>query len=50
MGYLILLTMLCCGLFIAYKPFIDRTSNGSIVVWYNWKGNRIYKYLWKRNI
>ena len=50
MGYLILLIMLCGGLFMAYRPFIDRTSNGSIVIWYDWKGDRIYKFLWKRNI
>ena len=33
-----------------YRPYIDKTSNGSIIFWYNWKGERIYKYLWKRNM
>ena len=50
MGWLVLFIMLCCGLFVVYRPFIDRTKNGSIVIWYNWKGKRTYKYLWKRNI
>lgn len=35
--------------YINYRPYIDRTSNGSIIIWYNWKSKRIYKYLWKRN-
>ena len=30
-----------------YKPYIDRTSNGSVVIWYNWKGKRTFKYLYK---
>ena len=31
-----------------YRPHIDRTSNGSVVIWFNWNGKRIFKYLWKR--
>ena len=34
-------------LILVFKPFIDRTSNGSIVIWYNWNKKRTYKYLWK---
>ena len=33
--------------FIDFKPYIDRTSNGDIVIWYNYKGDRTYKYLWR---
>lgn len=33
--------------YIEYRPYIDRTSNGSIIIWYNYKGKRIFKYLWK---
>ena len=36
--------------FIDFRPFIDRTSNGDIVIWYNNNGKRTYKYLWKRNM
>ena len=31
-----------------FRPYIDRTSNGSIVIWYNYEGKRIFKYLWKK--
>jgi hypothetical protein len=35
---------------IDFKPNIDRTSNGSIVIWYtnSSNGKRKYKYLWKQ--
>lgn len=33
-----------------FEPYIDRTNNGSIVIWYNWKNKRIFKYLWKQSI
>ncbi len=29
-------------------PYIDRTSNGSVVIWFNWNGKRVFKYLWKK--
>jgi hypothetical protein len=34
---------------IDLKPYIDKTSNGSIVIWYNNNDKRTFKYLWKRN-
>ena len=30
-----------------FRPYIDRTSNGSIVIWFNWGNKRIFKYLYK---
>lgn len=30
-----------------YRPYIDETSAGDIVIWFNWKNKRIYKYLYK---
>jgi hypothetical protein len=48
--YIVLIAALIIVLLYAhYRPFIDRTSDGDIVIWYNWKSKRIYKYLWKRN-
>lgn len=32
---------------IIFQPYIDITSNKDVVIWYNWKGKRIFKYLWK---
>jgi hypothetical protein len=31
-----------------FRPYIDRTSNGSVVIWFNYKDKRIFKYLWKK--
>ena len=46
----LVILILLVVLYLVFKPFIDRTSKGDIVIWYNWKGDRTYKYLWKRNM
>ena len=40
-----IIVVLAC---LYFKPYIDRTRNGSIVIWFNWKGDRTYKFLYKK--
>lgn len=47
--YIVLIAALIIVLLYAhYRPFIDRTSDGSIVIWYNNNDKRTFKYLWKK--
>lgn len=46
----LVILILLIVLYAIYVPYIDRTSNGDIVIWYNSKNGRTYKYLWKRNM
>ena len=46
----LVILILLIVLYAIYVPYIDRTSNGDIIIWYNNNGKRTYKYLWKRNM
>jgi hypothetical protein len=45
--WLIIIFIIVVG-YTDYRPYIDRTSNGSVVIWFNWNGKRVFKYLWKQ--
>lgn len=36
--------------FQSYRPYVDRTSKGDVVIWYNnSNGKRVFKYLYKKD-
>lgn len=35
-------------IYFIYKPSIDITKEGDILLWYNKNNNRQYKILWKK--
>lgn len=43
----LVLIILLFKLLYKYSPFIDITSTKDILIWFNYKGKRIYKYLYK---
>lgn len=43
----ILIVVLIIINFIIYNPKLDKTSEGDILLWYDYKNKRKYKVIWK---
>lgn len=43
--FIILIVVIALTAFIKYQPWIDITREGDVIIWYNCKGGRTYKFL-----